>query len=462
MAAHPLASTRPAVLLRRVAIPLAAAVALVSIGYGTALASSHQTLATPAVSQALADGATTNDPTAAAAGWLARQLVNGDHLATTYGGVQYADQGLSIDGLFALAASGVASDSTTRIIHWLAGPDILAGYLGSTDPTFPGLSAGSTAKTMLAAQVTGQNPTSFGGVDLVARLLSFQQASGRFTDTFAANYTNALGQSIAVIALHRTGDHPTQTALGAAFLTSVQCDDGGFPIALDGPGCDSQVDATAYAVQALLAADPAGNATALTDALDWLVGKQKADGGFTDDDADNESVENSNSTGIAAQALRTAGRTAAADKAVAFLTSLRVGCAGAVANRGAVGYAAGTFDPSNATRATAQAILGLTGTGLGSLTAEGAQTGAPTLACTQTTPATTATPTPTTSAAATTAPPTTTTTTTTAAPTTTSAATALPTTGDPLRPIIFTGIALLVAGGALLVSLRLRRRTTEA
>ena len=74
----------------------------------------------------------------------------------------------------------------------------------------------------------------------------------------------------------------------------------------------------------------AADLTPPTDAVDWLVGQQCADGGFeafradtsqvcAPSDAVNYSGEDTNSTGMAAVALRALGKTAAADDAVAWL-----------------------------------------------------------------------------------------------------------------------------------------------
>jgi hypothetical protein len=305
MASRPLASIRLGSLLRKTAIPLAAAAAVALIGFGSG--------------PALATGPVTTSPAQAAGGWLARQLIDGERLSTTYLGVEYPDQGLTIDALFGLAAAGVAADNAEKIITWLATPAVLNGYLGTADdPYFPGFSAGSTAKTSLAALVTGENPTAFGGLDLITRLVSLQQPFGRFTDSFSTDYSTAIGQSLAVIVLNRTGGHTAETTLGAAFLAGSQCDDGGFPLFFGGPDCDSQVDATAYVIQALLAA---GDTSTAADGLDWLLGKQKADGGFTDDNGGpgGAAPENANSTGLAAQALRAGGQTTAADHAAGGL-----------------------------------------------------------------------------------------------------------------------------------------------
>ena len=103
---------------------------------------------------------------------------------------------------------------------------------------------------------------------------------------------------------------------------------------------------------------------------------QGADGGF----ANAAGTPNANSTGLAAQALRDGLRPVAWARSRAFLAGLQVGC-GAPADRGAVDFDGGGFDPATAPRATAQAVLGLTGTGYARLSAAGADLGAPALAC---------------------------------------------------------------------------------
>ncbi|RQX27337.1 peptidase, partial [Micromonospora chalcea] len=65
------------------------------------------TLTTPAV--AAPDRAALTRPEAAA-GWLARQLVDGERFEAVFDGVAYPDQGLTLDAVFAFAAAGVADD----------------------------------------------------------------------------------------------------------------------------------------------------------------------------------------------------------------------------------------------------------------------------------------------------------------------------------------------------------------
>jgi hypothetical protein len=306
----------------------------------------------------------------AAAGWLARQMVDGDHFEVDFGGQIFPDQGLTVDAVYAFATAKVGDDFAGRAMRWLARPDILTGYIGDgAGESF----AGPTAKLALAVQVRGDDPSSFGGADLIARLRALQQPSGRFTDRSAfGDFSNAFSQSLAILALDRTAAGVPAAAAG--FLATSRCPDGGYPVQFAQPVCTSEVDATAMAVQALLAAGRVGDAKA---GLDWLVSVQGGDGGF----ASTAGVANANSTGLAGQALRAGLRPVAAAKATLFLIGLQVGCGGAATDRGAVALDASGFDPATAARATAQAILGMAGVGFPHLTAHGSRPGAPTLTC---------------------------------------------------------------------------------
>ncbi|GAA2698319.1 MULTISPECIES: peptidase [Actinosynnema] len=396
----------------------------------------------------------TASPGGAASGWLARQLVDGDHLETTFDGVAYPDHGLTADAVLAFAAAGVARDSGAKATAWLAKPENLPQYLGDgTTESY----AGAHAKVALLAQVQGADPAAFGGVDLITRLTALQAPSGRFSDKSQyGDYSNGITQSLAVIALERHGSAP-QAAVD--YLVGQACAGGGFPQRLEQATCEPDVDTTGYAAQAMLAA---GKSAEAAKALDWLVSVQGATGGFTDFSP--APKPNANSTGLAAQALRVGGRAAAADKAVAFLTGLQVGCAGAEANRGAIGYDASGFDAGTATRATAQAVLGVAGVGLTALEA-GGSADVPTLKC-DAQPPTTTTGSTTTTTTTTTAPTTTGSSSTPAAtaPTTTSPAAvvtgkqtvALANTGANIAPVVAIGTLMLVSGALALVVSRRR------
>ncbi|RDI23801.1 prenyltransferase/squalene oxidase-like repeat protein [Lentzea flaviverrucosa] len=291
----------------------------------------------------------------AAAGWLARQMADGERLETEFGGVKYPDQGLTIDAIFAFAAARTADDYADRAIAWLAKPETSSAYLGSDGESY----AGAHAKLAVAARVKGKNPRAFGDVDLVAGLKALQAPSGRFSDRSQfGDFSNAFTQSYALFALGRD-------AQGASYLAASQCPDGGFPVTFETSPCVSDVDATAIVVQALRTQ---GKPT--VSALTWLRSKQQADGGFPAA----LGGSNANSTGLAAQVVNGIAAVRARD----YLKSLQVGCAGV--EKGAIAFDASGFDKATATRATAQAVLGLTGANLVTLRSGGPD-GAPTLHC---------------------------------------------------------------------------------
>ncbi|NUT92550.1 MAG: peptidase, partial [Saccharothrix sp.] len=246
-------------------------------------------MATPATAQ------TTSSTAEAGAGWLARQLVDGERFEVDYGGTLYPDHGGTIDAVLAFAAAGVAEDNALKATAWLAEPEVLPNYIGDPKDSFY---AGSYAKLALAAQVRGEDPTAFGGVDLIAGLTSLMGASGRFSDKspYPGDYSNGFSQSFAVLALER---HGTAPKAAVDYLAGTACPTGGFPLDLEQATCVAQVDATAMAVQALLAA---GRVAEAGKAVEWLVAQQQADGGFIDvlQKGEAGTTTNANTTGLAA------------------------------------------------------------------------------------------------------------------------------------------------------------------
>ncbi|HYN68568.1 MAG TPA: hypothetical protein VES93_16925, partial [Ornithinibacter sp.] len=260
----------------------------------------------------------------AAAAFIASTLAaGGDHYV--YPNSTFFDGGNTIDAIIALSAIGIGtqqgqSDASLGYLE-----DNLDSYIGSSGEVY----AGPLAKALLATVVTGSDPTSFGGRDLVAELRALETTEGRFSDDSAyGDYSNTIGQSLAVIALSRAGEG--LNAPSVQLLLAQQCADGGFRGALDDTdGCVSDADATAFAVQALLVAsdtlvcgtDTQGltddTAAAAESGLEFLEDVQDPSGGFTSDDG----ALNANTTGVAAQALTAGGRTAVTD-AVAFVATL--------------------------------------------------------------------------------------------------------------------------------------------
>ena len=306
----------------------------------------------------------------AAAGWLARQMVNRNHFTETFDGTTFPDQGLTIDAVLAFAATATADNYASRAMTWLARPHILSGYIGNgTTSSF----AGATANLMLATEVRGADPAAFGGVNLPARLAALLTASGRYSDQSKfGDFSNVLGQSLAIVATSRDGGAP---ASAVNFLISSACGNGGFPVFFGEKHCSSSPDATGEAVQALLAA---GRPAAAKPALSWLASVQQADGGFG---ISATGTPNANSTGLAGEALAAAGWAQQAARARAFLYGQQVGCSGEKVQQGALAFNGSGFRKGTAAFATAQGILGLAGVGLAQLSGAGSQPGDPRLSC---------------------------------------------------------------------------------
>ncbi|WP_422749825.1 cell wall anchor protein [Micromonospora sp. WMMD1219] len=439
-----------------------------------------------------------------AAAWLAGEFTDG----TLPGPFTPEDWGLTIDGLVALSATGV--DAPTRQAATAQAAKHVRSYNSYDDWGIEGFTdGGATAKLLYAASAAGADPTDFGGYDLRAETLSLIAGAdaghqrGRITSRTTADSgpdaSNTFDQSFAVLGLARSGDLPQDTV---DFLLRQQCAAGGFrlyPDTADGPSssCDEQpgttldVDSTAMAVQALLAAAEDG-ATGAGDAArkgaDWLVAQQHADGSFGGSGP--TTGANSNSTGLAGQALAAAGRDDDAARAAKALAALQLtaGDGGAAsADAGAIAYntdgltaatAGGITDTDRDQwrRATAQALLGLaqvplgriglgtpptstpTPTGTASPTAPATPTASPTLT-TSPPPTGTAGPTPSVTSPPATPAPTTAAPTTAAPPITTPAASGLgglPTTGAAIGSYLL--IALLLIGGGVTLLVLGRRR----
>lgn len=326
---------------------------------------------TVAAQPALAVGPSAVIRADAAAGWLARQMTGGSHFVTTLDGTSYPNQGMTIDAIFAFAATGSAQSYGARATAWLSRRHILANYIGNGTTTSY---AGATAKVALAAEVRGLNPTSFGGVNLIARLGKLYTPSGRYSDhSKYGDFSNAFSQSLAILALTRYGRAP---AKAVAYLAHSECANGGFPLDFAQKACVSDTDATAMDIQALLAAGSHGPAVR---GLRWLARTKAADGGLVG--AGGGTAPNADSTGLAGEAFAAAGWTHQAALARRFLLKLQVGCSAPARQRGAIDYHEGHFAIATAVEATAQGELGIADIGLASLTSRGAVSDDPRLVC---------------------------------------------------------------------------------
>lgn len=260
------------------------------------------------------DQATTTDPALAAAGWLAVQVETDP---TLFGGTL-------ADAIGAFAAVHAGGDATAMALAGLEAG--LEAYISPTGTQRPG----ETAKVLLAVQIAGADPATFGGHDLEAELRAMLVADpgpdlGRFASGSVAD------QAYAILALATTpGGVP---APAVDWLVSAACPSGEFSwdgTCPSGPGMEDS-DTTGLAVQALLAT---GETAASAAGVDWLLATQDAGGGFL-----SFGTPNANSSGIAAQAVRAAGFAEAADAAAAFVASLQLGCDADPAEVGAIEWA---------------------------------------------------------------------------------------------------------------------------
>ena len=337
-------------------------------------------LGTAIVGLGSADGAAAASPEATPAlAWLAGELDGTADGIFVYdsGFGDFTDYGLTLDAVLALALGGghaaqvdASMDAVeSSIAEYISHPDF-------GDGNGAGKYAGSASKALLTEQVAGR-PTTIGSVDLETEVRSAIRGaspSSRWTgrvDADHGDFSNGVTQSLAVLALSRTsGGVP---AAVRDFLLEQQCPDGGFRISFDvvkpdftideagsTRGCttsaDSDLDATAFALEALLSIrDDDGVPAAVADAIAFLELPANA-------------ATNANTAGLHGQALRAAGETAAADANAAKVKALQLTDPGpdvgaivfdADAKAAAPNSTIAPADLSQAWRATAQGVLAL-------------------------------------------------------------------------------------------------------
>lgn len=379
----------------------------------TTLRRASATCAVAAATVALAapSQAATATGSDAAASFLAAQMAAGGHQFTSsYDGQSYPDTGLTADGILALTSARTAGSEAASATTAFA--KNVGSYTGAGTEKY----AGPTAKSILVATAQGRSPRAFGGVDLVAQLKGLEKSSGRFSDVSSyGDYSNALTQSLAIIALTKAG--APADAKATNYLLTLRCSDGGFRMMDDGTACVSDPDATSVAVQALAATG--GHSSDIAKAVAYLGSKQTAAGGIGG--GSGAAAPNSNSTGLAAVAFTLGGQSARAAKAQSFVTSLLYDCTFPSTVRGAIAYDRAAYTAmksagssaklaGNETRATSQGIFAFTKQPIVALTA-GGQAAAPSISCSTPAPSSpsssapaTSAPKPSSSASATTAP----------------------------------------------------------
>ncbi|MBD0717316.1 prenyltransferase/squalene oxidase repeat-containing protein, partial [Streptomyces sp. CBMA370] len=217
-----------------------------------------------------------------------------------------ADFGMTIDLVYALAATGTDDATLRGVVDFLDGRGEDAAGRTIGDYTGAGTThpvGGALGKTALAAQSVGRDARDFGGQDLI-RALAEETCAARTPESgrpCAAKgaYTNAssvFDQSLGVIAQLRAGETDA-ASVPTAYLKSLQRPSGAWGSLLAVRSGD-EVDSTAMAAMAVDLLPDAASQAAVDKALVWLAGRQYADGGFPG--ASGNSV---NSTALALQGL---------------------------------------------------------------------------------------------------------------------------------------------------------------
>ncbi|UYM07041.1 prenyltransferase/squalene oxidase repeat-containing protein [Solicola gregarius] len=343
----------------RRSLTVAASAALLGVLLAPAVASSEQAGSAPELTRTEMAGA-----------WIAREGADG----SLPGPATPTDWGLTANALFALYASGVGESAAARMTTAIEshageflGPDLYA----DKDARI----AGSAAAMLNVAVVTGRDPHAFGhgryagtghAYDMRREVLGLlgprgSKQPGRLRDRGTGrDSTNLFSQALAVIGLARSGGGH-EAAL--RFLRSQQCGAGYFRMFYnDGKSCNAahgrpDIDGTAIGTQALLAARAAGS-----DGLDgpisrasaWLRRVQRPDGSFGG--IGSSEPPNSNTTGLAAQALRATGASGAYRKARAWVAALQVTPPRGAGTQVAGDIGAFAYNPAGLTRARQSGI----------------------------------------------------------------------------------------------------------
>ena len=302
-----------------------------------------------------AHAAAPTSPAGHGAGWLAGQL-NAQGLIHNRQ-FDFDDYGLTIDTALALDAIGGHQKDVVRARRALA--KHVNSYTTGVDFMSSAIFSGAVAKLVVAAQKTGAQARSFGGVNLVRRLvgrvITTGPSTGRIQDredvpNGITDSANAIGQVFAVRGLLRAGSPTAASTL--RFLLRQQCAGGFFRLdftvdksAADqachaGDAADTDVTALAVIELAPVAKGHGKLTVALGDAVKWLKRHQNTNGSFGG--AGPTSAANANSTGLAGWALMTEDACGAARHAARWLNNRQVtgDLTGTplAGERGAIGY----------------------------------------------------------------------------------------------------------------------------
>lgn len=190
-------------------------------------------------------------------------------------GVQLADGSIVDFGTTCwIVCAVVAADEDPA--DWTYAGDSLVDYLEAEVDSISGVSNYSLA--IMAVVAAGEDPASFGGIDLVSLLEGEYDSNGQLGDE------NLLCDDFwGLMALVAAGDDANSTLVSNArdFIVSNQSSDSGDYGSWGwGVGQDGDVDDTAAAIMALMATGTSTSSSVIVDGLAYLADNQDTSGGF--------------------------------------------------------------------------------------------------------------------------------------------------------------------------------------
>lgn len=204
----------------------------------------------------LSDGAAAAGRTLPSASRGANWLVRGQQ----ENGAFFSSADMTAVTLAAIVAGGIEGDPVDRALDYIeANGQARATNGGLTGRIIAGIVAG------------GADPRNFGGVDYVSILSGqYNPVTGEYdSDDFISNLEAANGALAA---------NETLPEAAVDYVLSHECPDGGFGSQNSQNQCESNVEATAWAINVLVAAGH-GSTDAVSGATDYLRSAQNEDGG---------------------------------------------------------------------------------------------------------------------------------------------------------------------------------------
>ncbi len=251
----------------------------------TAAACGVVALIVPFATKAMADNPPTLPQTAAAdsaAVWLASQFNSSGYIPVS--GTTKPDYGDTVQAVLAFETTGNEHTLQSQALTYLSQHVNKYVTVDGTD------GPGQLAYLILAAVGAGQDPTTFGGTNLVSRLEGTMHPTGKKAGLFGAQpptYDGAFRQGLSLVALDAAGVTRSTVTPAVTWLEGQECADGGWETyrsdtSVKCPHVDAQTftgpdtNSTGLAVDGLAAQ----GVSIGSNTVQWLTKAQTSDGGW--------------------------------------------------------------------------------------------------------------------------------------------------------------------------------------